>query len=341
MPDVISARRPPGFGVCLPHGWRDDLPVAAPEQQWNFIRDQALRVETLGFDSVWFVDHLQPVVDPRGPYFECWTAMAALAASTSRVRLGQMATCNAYRPPALLAKMAAGIDAMSDGRLDLGLGAGWFEAEHIAWGYDFPAAKVRIDRLEEAVAVILRLWASGADAPASYEGAHYRLDRVTMAPRPVQEPHPPLWIAGSGERRTLALVARHGDWCNFNGPAANVARKAEILADHCRRVGRDPTEIGISWKGDVVIAADERRVHAQVDRIRQQWLARGIAQFADDAGFRAGHLVGTPDEVRARIAEYQRAGCDYFICDFWNLDDDSLELFAAEVVGRSAPARSG
>src|SRR5262249_27141139 len=160
-PDMGSPRRPAGFGVCLPHGWRDDLPVAAPDRQWSFIRDQALRVEPLGYDSVWFVDHLQPVVDAGGPYFECWTAMAALAASTSRVRLGQMATCSAYRPPALLAKMAAGIDAMSNGRLDVGLGAGWFELEHAAWGYDFPAAKVRIDRLEEAVDVMLRLWASG------------------------------------------------------------------------------------------------------------------------------------------------------------------------------------
>jgi F420-dependent oxidoreductase-like protein len=337
---MVSARHPTGFGVCLPHGWRDDLPGAAPERQWKFIRDQALRVEVLGYDSVWFVDHLQPVVDASGPYFECWTAMAALAASTSRVRLGQMATCNGYRPPALLAKMAAGIDAMSNGRLDVGLGAGWFEAEHTAWGYDFPAAKVRIDRLEEAVEVVLRLWASGPGQPASYEGAHYRLDGVTMAPRPVQEPHPPLWIAGSGERRTLALVARRGDWCNFNGPVANVARKVEVLAGHCERIGRTPTEIGVSWKGDVVIAADERRVQEQVDRIRQAWLARGITQFADDAGFRAGHLVGTPDEVRARIAEYQQAGCDYFICDFWDLDKDSLELFSAEVMVPSASARS-
>jgi F420-dependent oxidoreductase-like protein len=334
------APRPPRFGVCLPHGWRDDLPVAAPERQWDFIRDQALRVEALGYDSVWFVDHLQPVVDAGGPYFECWTAMAALAACTSVVRLGQMATCNGYRAPALLAKMAAGIDAMSNGRLDVGLGAGWFEAEHTAWGYDFPAAKVRIDRLEEAVEVVLRLWASERDEPASYEGTHYRLDGVTMAPRPVQEPHPPLWIAGAGERRTLALVARYGDWCNFNGSAENVTRKAEVVAEHCERIGRDATEVGVSWKGDVVIAADERRVHEQVDRIREQWLARGITQFADDAGFRGGHLVGTPDQVRARIADYQQAGCDYFICDFWDLDEDSLELFAAEVMGRPAPARS-
>jgi F420-dependent oxidoreductase-like protein len=325
----------PRFGVCLPHGWRSDLPAVPPTEQWDHIRTLAARAEALGYDSVWLVDHLQPVVDPAGPLFECWTTTVALAVTTTRIRIGQMATCNAYRPPALLAKMASTVDVMSHGRIDLGLGAGWFEPEHRAWGYDYPSAKVRLDRLEEAARLILRLWTS---SPASFSGQHYVVDGVEMAPRPVQHPHPPLWIAGGGERRTLRLAARYGSWCNVAGSVATVARKAAVLAEHCNAVGRDAAEVGISWKGDVVIGTDAERIDARVADICRFWGSRGHPQLADPARYREAHLVGRPEEIRARVREYQEAGCEYFLCDFSDVNGDALDRFADDVVAPLASA---
>jgi F420-dependent oxidoreductase-like protein len=326
---MVQAPPAPRFGVCLPHGWRSDLPAVPPTEQWNHIRSLAARAEALGYDSVWLVDHLQPVVDPAGPLFECWTTTVALTQTTSRICIGQMATCNAYRPPGLLAKMASVADVMSHGRIDLGLGAGWFEPEHRAWGYDYPAAKARLDRLEEAARLILELWTS---SPAFFSGEHYVIDGVEMAPRPVQQPHPPLWIAGGGERRTLRVAARYGTWCNVAGSVATVAHKAAVLAEHSEAVRRDATEVGISWKGDVVIGTDPDQIDARVADICRFWGSRGHAQLADPARYRDAHLVGSPDEIRARIREYQRAGCAYFLCDISGVDGEALDRFAEEVV---------
>lgn len=293
--------------------------------------DYAVDAEKLGFHSVWMVDHLQPVLDHAGPHFECWTAMAALATATSRVRLGQVVTCNGYRSPALLAKMAACVDAMSGGRLDLGIGAGWDEAEARAWGFDVPpTAGARIARLAEAVDLILALW---ANEPTYFAGEHYRTDGAQMAPRCAQDPHVPLWIGGQGVRRTLPLAAERGDWCNITGSPENVARKRDVVLEHCAKIGRDASSISVSWTGDIVIAETEAEVNRHANRFAQFWAARGFPQYADPAHFRDAHIVGTPDQVRERIAAYRAAGCDHFIVEFWDLGRPARELFADTVLG--------
>jgi F420-dependent oxidoreductase-like protein len=323
--------RPVRVGVCLPHGWRSDLPDASPPDQWAYVSERARKVEALGYDSVWLVDHLQPAAAAADPLFECWTAMAALAVTTRRVRLGQMVTCTSYRPPALLAKMAACIDAMSAGRLDVGIGAGWFQPEYAAWGYDFPGPGDRVDMLAEAIQVLRAIWTT---APASFHGCYYRIDGVQLAPRPVQRPHPPLWVGSSGERKGLRTVAAYADYWSVTGERDEIAAKADVLARHCDDVGRDPSDIGRAWKGDVVIAETEPDAARLLDRILSLWAARGVTRYGTESSYRRSHLVGTPTQIVEQMARYRAVGCTVFVCDFFDVDGTAVELFADEVLPR-------
>jgi F420-dependent oxidoreductase-like protein len=327
----VSARQTK-FGVCLPSGWRSNLPDAPAHDQWRYLEDTAKRVDGLGYHSIWLVDHLQPVLDPTDSLFECWTAMAALAVVTQNVRLGQIATCNAFRSPALLAKMAACIDVISDGRLDVCIGAGWYATEFAAFGFEHATPGERLSWLAEAVQLMKRFW---TEDNVSFEGRHYRTENSTVYPKPLQKPHLPLWIAGGGERRTLRLVAQYGDWCNIVDTPDVMTHKVEVLKRHCEELGRPSEEIGVSWKGDVVIGATDSEVEAQVDRICKFWADRGHAKFADPEGFKGANLVGTPSRIAEQIDRFREAGCQYFICDFWDVDGDSIELFSEEVVSRS------
>jgi F420-dependent oxidoreductase-like protein len=219
------------FGVQTPQ-----QNVAWPElvSFWRFL-DRHTR-----FDSIWTMDHLVPPndeTDNRDPCFESYTTLAAAAQITDRVRLGCLVTANTFRHPALLAKMAATIDHISAGRLNLALGAGWNEFEHQAYGIPLPSLRERQDRLEEA-AQVLRLFFA-AEEPVSFDGRHYRLKDAPFAPGFVQKPHPPLWIGGGGEKRTLRTVARYADVANLLGPVSVVRHKLEVLRSHCDAVGRD------------------------------------------------------------------------------------------------------
>ena len=201
---------------------------------WRFL-DRHTR-----FDSIWTMDHLVPPndeTDNREPCFESYTTLAAAAQVTDRVRLGCLVTANTFRHPALLAKMAATIDHISDGRLNLGLGAGWNEFEHHVYGIPLPPLRERQDRFEEA-AQILRLFLT-AEGPVSFDGRHYRLKDAPFAPGFVQKPHPPLWIGGGGEKRTLRTAARYADVVNVLGPVSVVRHKLDVLRSHCDAVDRD------------------------------------------------------------------------------------------------------
>ena len=225
------------FGSLLPNNasrWPDLLQVAeamdAGAWRTTWVYDQFLPPEP----------HF-PGITIDGDCFEGWSLAAGLAASTRRVRVGVLVSGNTYRNPALLAKMAATVDHISDGRLEFGIGAAWYEREHRAYGWDFPSMRERSERLEEACALIRLLFR--ADGPVTFTGRYYRLDEAPFAPLSLQRPHPPMLIGGGGEKRTLRTVARYGDVMNVRGTPAGVAQKIAALERHCAEIGRDPAEI--------------------------------------------------------------------------------------------------
>ena len=203
-----------------------------PVEKYETMSRCANEAQEAGYDAVWLYDHFHTVPTPQlEAVFECWTSMAALARDTSTIRLGQMVTCNSYRPPSLLAKMASCIDVMSHGRLILGIGAGWYRHEYEAYGYEYPDTPDRLRMLRESLQVIKAMWTQDE---ATFDGRFYRIRGAVNEPKPVQKPHPPIWIGGAGEKVTLKLVAQFGDACNFNADVETVRHKLEVLRQHER-----------------------------------------------------------------------------------------------------------
>ncbi len=314
------------YGGFVPQGWRMDLQGVRPDQHWPTMLRVATDLEAAGFDSVWVYDHFHTVPEPtQEPTYECWTLMAALAAATDTIRLGQMCTCNSYRQPSYMAKVASCVDVISGGRLEFAIGAGWYEREYLAYGYEFPKPSVRIGQLAEAVQIVKRMW---TDEEATFKGEHYRVDGAINQPKPLQEPHPPLWVAGGGEQLTLRVVAEHADYANFAADYDTFVRKSEILAGHCEAVGRDFDDIGRTLHAEFVVGRDQADLDAKVER--------AAAQRNDPPdNYRARSMVyaGTAAEVAERLAPIRDAGSVYTICYFpdaaWG---DSAELFAADVI---------
>ena len=307
------------FGVFMPQGWKMEL-SSFPDAtaKWNAAVDIAVRAENLGFDSVWVYDHFHNVPRPaHEAVFECWTVVAAISQRTSRIRLGQMVGCNLYREPALLAKITSTVDVISGGRLDWGIGAGWYENECRGYGYDFPVPKERIAMLRECVEIVKSMW---TEEETTYNGEYYKLVRGNCDPKPIQRPRPPIWIGGGGEQLTLRVVARHADVANFGGTPEDFLRKREILKEHCRAVGRDFDEIRLTWSPDIFI----RETQAEVDA------AGSLSIWGHPVDqWRASALVGTPEQVAEKIAKYVDMGCTGFVP--WCADYPStqtLELFA-------------
>src|ERR671917_2390413 len=205
------------FGVFVPQGWKMDLvEIEDPYEQYEAMTRVAKVAEQTGaYDSIWVYDHFHTVPTPeKETTFECWTISAGLSRDTKRIKIGQMVTCNGYRNPALLAKMASTVDVMSHGRLLFGLGAGWYEHEWRAYGYGFPETRERMGQFREACEIIHRMWSE--DYPV-FRGKYFTIDKPINEPKSAAKPHPPFWIGGSGEQVTLKLVAKWGDACNING----------------------------------------------------------------------------------------------------------------------------
>ncbi len=315
------------FGAFAPQGWKTELiSVDGAAAKWAKCRETALLAEQLGYDSIWVYDHLHNIPTPtHEAVFECWTTMAALAEATSRIRLGQMVSCNSYRNPSLAAKISSSVDVISGGRLDFGIGAGWYQHEYEAYGYEFPAPKVRIGMLQEATEIVKLMW---TEPDAHYDGRYYKVAGAQCDPKPLQSPHPPIWIGGGGEQLTLRVVARHADKANFGGKPHEWAHKREVLQRHCKEVGRDEDEIEKTWHPELVVREDEadaRRFH-EARRQRQSWLE-------DWNGYRQGNLAGTPEQVAERIRDYVELGCTYFVCWMPDYPDETtLRLFAEQVI---------
>ena len=226
------------FGVFIPQGWKMELSsIADPVDKWDKAVEVAELAEQLGLDSLWVYDHVHNVPVPaHEAVFECWTTLAAISQRTSRIRLGQMVGCASYRTPALLAKITSTLDVISGGRLDWGIGAGWYDQEYRAYGYDYPSNRDRIRGLRETVEIVKQMW---TEPDATYAGEIYSVDGAQCDPKPLQHPHPPILIGGGGEQLTLRVVARLANRSNFGGKPHEWAHKCEVLKGHCAEVGRD------------------------------------------------------------------------------------------------------
>jgi F420-dependent oxidoreductase-like protein len=308
------------FGLSLPQGWAMDLAtIKDPIFAYEAMTDVAQVADETGFGSVWLVDHFHTIPQPSQEVtFECWTTTAALARDTKRVRVGQMVTCNGFRNPALLAKMASTVDVLSHGRLNFGIGAGWYEHEHRAYGYDYPDGPDRLRRLREAVQVILAMW---TQAEAVFEGTYYQVHGAINQPKGVQKPHIPLLIGGGGENVTLKLVAQYADACNLNGDLATIKHKFAVLKRHCETVGRNYESIHRTVACMCAIGETDEQAQA---KIPAALLERPVAR---------GALIGSPDTIRKRLAELEAAGVQEVILGFSDvLQLDSLRRFAKEFI---------
>jgi F420-dependent oxidoreductase-like protein len=288
-----------------------------PQQPWSDVLEVARHAEATGWDGVYFADHFMPnAAEPAaGDTLECWSVMAALAAAVPRVRLGTLVCGNTYRHPAVLANIAAAVDNVSDGRLLLGLGAGWQENEHRAYGIDFFTTRERLERLEEACQVVRALL---DDEQATFAGRYYRLDGAPNEPKPVQAKLP-LLIGGGGEKVTMRIAATYADEWNCWGTPELHRHKREVLERHCDDIGRDPEAIARSAQALLFLSTDE------------DWLAgkreRDLGQAA---------IIGTPAEVTEAVAGYAAAGVGELIVPDFTLGrgtrrTDTYDLFINEV----------
>lgn len=310
------------IGVMLPQGWRMDLvDYHDPVEAYEIMTKVAQEAEALNYDSVWLYDHFHTVPQPTQEVtFECWMSTAAIARDTKRVRIGQMVTCNSYRNPALLAKMASTVDVLSHGRLDFGIGSGWYEHEYNAYGYPFHDAPGRLRHLREALQVILAMW---SQEEAVFEGKYYQVRGAINQPKGVQKPHIPLLIGGGGEKVTLKLVAQYGDACNIGGDIATIKHKFEVIRQHCENVGRDYNDIHRTSSAFCIIGETEEAALAKLKPEEQDRVA----------AMRATALIGSPAQIRERLAEYEEAGVQELILFFPDSTKlDPLRLFAREFI---------
>jgi F420-dependent oxidoreductase-like protein len=325
------------FGLFVPQGWRLDLVGIDVKDHWATMLGiaQLADEEDGPFESIWVFDHFHTVPVPtQEATHEAWTLMAAFAAATDRVRLGQMCTCMGYRNPAYLAKVAATVDVISGGRTEMGIGAGWYEHEWRAYGYGFPTAGDRIGMLDEGVEIMHQLWTQGA---ATLDGKHYQVDGAICQPLPLQDGGVPLWIAGGGEKKTLRTAAKYARYTNFDGTPEVFTRKSEILAQHCRDLGTDYDAITRSSNYNVIIGETEKDVQDRIAWTKDHLLGAGVPEDVVERrvnDFANGLLVGTPEVIAERLNQVGGLGMSYAILNFAEVayDRSTLELFTEKVI---------
>ena len=280
--------------------------------------DRAEMAERLGYHSFWLVDHFWSPGMPDVDLLEAVTMMSALAARTERVRIGTLVLCNSFRNPALLAKSLTTIDHISNGRLEVGLGAGWMEQEYRADGYEFPSVGTRLRQLEEGLQILKAMFTENR---ANFKGRYYTATDAPNNPKPVQKPHPPIMIGGAGEKVMLRLVAKYADRWNCPAGYRDFKKTLGVLHEHCRAVGRDPKDITVSEQLMVCIGANR----AEAD---QKWeMAKGRKPFSFTA------VKGTPDEVVKQLREHVSWGVTMFTMMFADMaPPQTVELFAREVM---------
>ena len=309
------------FGVFLPfYVFRTEKKAA---QLFKLLQDVVLECERLEYSSVWLDDHLML---NEIPILECWTTLSALSRVTETIRLGTMVTCNSFRNPALLAKMAATLDNISNGRLELGIGAGVQKNEHDAFGFPFLSAKDRVERLNEAVEIIKKLW---IEEKVSYIGKYYSVRNAVCEPKPVQKPHLPIVIGGGGEKLTLKVTARHADrydW-GYLPSLEHYKHKLKVLEKNCENLGRKFSEIEKScWPAGQIFIGDDRK---ELTKRVMQLVPKGV----NLEEFMRTNFVGTPEDCIKQLQQYMNLGVTQFMLFFGDLSDlKGLRIFAEKVV---------
>jgi F420-dependent oxidoreductase-like protein len=301
---------------------------------WESWQRIARAVEDLGFESLWRSDHFFSFSNPRErDSLETWVSLGFLATETKRIRFGPMVCAMTFRHPSMLARMAAGVDALSGGRLELGVGAGWNAVEHEAFGVPFPPLRTRMDLLDEGLEVIRRLW---TESPANYAGRHFQLKDATLLPKPAQQPRPPLIVGGNGERRTLRAVARYADEWNATSIAPEGYRaKVAALERHCAAAGRDPATIRRSYMAGFVIGRDAGELRKRLAGVGSAFppLASGPPDQVLPAIRARGWFVGSPAEVVAQLRGLAALGVERALLQHLDLGNfDVLEQIAREIL---------
>lgn len=314
------------WGAFVPQGWKREYAGWEAAAAWDRTLQVARMAEQLGFDHLWVYDHFETVpVREATHVFEAMTTLAALAQCTERIRLGQMVTCAAYRNAGLLAKELACIDVMSRGRVICGLGAGWYEREYAAYGFQFPSAGTRLSLLEETATVIRRLW---TEETVTFRGDHLEFDAAFCDPKPLQQ-LPEIWIGGGGERVTLRIAAKHADRTNWQVGLEEFIHKSEVLRRHCDEVGRDFDSIVRTHAPDCRIFEDDRSL--------QEWLGSpggGHLWGRDDPDdYVRNNFVGTAEQIAAKAQAFVDAGCREFVLWFRDAPETaSMEQVARDVI---------
>ncbi len=319
-----EGRRVTRLGLQIPSF---TYPGVSDAELFGRVAEIATTAEDAGFDSVWAMDHFYQIPSQgqrTEPMLECYALLSGIAARTSQVRLGALVTGVTYRNPAHLAKIVTTLDIVSSGRAILGIGAAWNEEEHWGYGFEFPSASERFERLEEALQICRAMFQ--AEAP-TFQGRHYRIEEALNFPRPVNPGGPPILIGGSGEKKTLRLVAQYADACNLFGDAATIRHKLDVLEQHCKEIGRDPSEITKTRLGGLVI----RPTHEEAERAGADLkAARGLSE----EWYRMSQLVGEPDEIGEKAQEFLDAGLDGLIFNMWGVQELEPVALAGQTLSK-------
>jgi F420-dependent oxidoreductase-like protein len=322
------------FGLTIPQGWRGgDLPLEEennPVKQYEFSKSVAIAADNLSFHSIYAYDHLIPhYKDDIGKnIFECFTLLSSIAAITNKIKIGQIVACNSYRNPSLLAKMLSTLDVISNGRIELGIGAGWYEQEYIAYGYDFRSNVSRIRQLDESLSMIKAMWTA---KKASFEGKYYTIKEAICNPKPIHKPYPVIMVGGEGERYLLKVVAKHADRYNlFFGSPDLMKRKISILRDYCNTIGRDANELQFSVVLPCIIGESEDEVYQNL--VRHKRNDKTLEQYFQYLV--GGITIGIPEKIIKGLNEYIDVGVSHFIIHFIELNMQTLKLFESEVISK-------
>lgn len=288
---------------------------------WEDTKNHIQRAERDGFHSFWVMDHFYQLPahgSEEEPFLDAWTVLPALAAATSRIRLGAMVSPVGYRNPALLARMASSLDHISQGRMNFGFGAGGFKPEYRAYGFEFiEKPSIRLAQMREALQLILGLW---TQPRFTFHGKYFHVEDAILEPKPLQKPHPPLLIGGVGPRITLRIIAELGAACNLWGPPAEFIKQRETLKHHCDELGKDEASIEKTTYDLVVCAPTQAALQKKIERL----LPKGVEPWMA--------LVGTPLQLMDIVGEYEQVGADQLCLDFAGNDPETYELFVGEVM---------